>query len=63
MKKTQIDLLQGTLDLLVLKTLQTDRRRAETIDGGDRDLETIHRSGRTDSENVMNGRVWPCSTV
>src|SRR5262245_61095333 len=36
------------------EVLQTDRRRAETIDGGDRDLETIHRSGTTDSENGLN---------
>src|SRR5215831_3291837 len=42
--------------------LQTDRRRPETIVGGDRDLETIHRGGRIDSENVLNGRIWPCST-
>jgi len=48
MKKTQADLLQGTLDLLVLKTLQSgpahgwdiahrilqaDRRRPETVRG------------------------------
>jgi hypothetical protein len=120
MKQTQTDLLQGTLDLLVLKTLQsgpthgwdiaqrihqvsqdvlrvgqgslypalhrleaqgldrlgvggvgeqpegqilqTHRGRTETIVGGDRDLETIHKCGRTDSENVPNGRIWPCST-
>src|SRR5262249_41781840 len=42
--------------------LQADRRRPETTVGGDRDLETIHRGGGTDSENVLNGRVWPCST-
>src|SRR5262245_36330102 len=42
--------------------LQTDRRRAETIVDGDRDLETIHRGGGTDSENVLNGKTWPCST-
>jgi Transcriptional regulator PadR-like family len=118
MKQTQTDLLQGTLDLLVLKTLQsgpthgwdiaqriqqvsqdvlqvgqgslypalhrleaqgwiasewgvgeqpegeilqTDRRRPETIVGGDRNVETIHGCGRTDSEIVLNGRIWPCS--
>jgi len=66
MKQTQTDLLQGTLDLLVLKTLQSgpthgwdiaQRMRPETIVGRDQDLETIHRCGRTNSENVLNGRV------
>src|SRR5262245_7678695 len=42
--------------------LQTDRRRTETVVGGDRDLETIHRGGGTNSENILNGRIWPCST-
>src|SRR5215510_3051317 len=42
--------------------LQTDRRRPKTIGGRDRDVETIHRGGGTNSENILNGRIWPCST-
>ncbi len=117
MKKTQTDLLQGTLDLLALKTLQSglaygwdiaqriqqvsqdvivgqgslypalapvggvrldrfgvgrvgeqpegeilqaDRRRPETVRG--RDVEAFYRGSVTDFENVLKGRIWPCST-
>jgi hypothetical protein len=77
MKKKQTDLLQGTLDLLALKTLQpgpahgwdiaqrilqADRRRPGTVRGRDRDVEAFYRGGGTDFENVLKGRIWPCST-
>jgi PadR family transcriptional regulator PadR len=110
MKQTQTDLLQVTLDLLVLKPLQSlpthgwdiaqrveqdsqdvlrvgqgslyparhrleaqgwiasewraseNNRKAKYYKltasvGRDRDLETIHRCGRTNSENVLNERI------
>jgi hypothetical protein len=80
-KKTQIDLSQGTLDLLAPKTLQSGpthgRDIARRIQQISRDalrvgqgslyparlrLEAFYRGGRADSEAVLNGRVWPCST-
>jgi DNA-binding PadR family transcriptional regulator len=59
MKKAQTDLLQGTLDLLVLKTLQSGPTHGWDIA---QRIQTIHRGGGTDSENVLNGRISSCST-
>jgi len=62
MIKTQTDLLQDTLDLLALKTLQAGPTHGWDIAQRIQQVSQDVLRGGTDSEDALNERTWPCLT-